>query len=66
MTYYGVPCVTCGQDCLPLPPLDICGFCDREPATGEFPAAMPKEERQRALWRESQRRSRANKKEVAA
>lgn len=56
-------CVTCQQDCLPIPPLNICGFCDRDPSTGELADRV---EALRRRWRENQRRSRANRRAVAA
>lgn len=58
-------CIHCQEDCLPLPPFDICGFCDRVPKTGEYVTANAREELRRR-WRENQRRSREKKREVAA
>jgi hypothetical protein len=59
-------CIHCQEDCLPLPPLNICGFCDREPATGKFAGSESEIEEQRRRWRENTRRHREKKREAAA
>ena len=59
-------CTYCQEDCLPLPPHGICGFCSRIPATGEFAGSESQIEEQRRRWRQNTRAYRERKKEEAA
>lgn len=61
--YFGVFCITCREDCLPLDELGgICGWCGRIPATGVY---ADSDEAKRATWRRAKQAQRGRERAVA-